>query len=59
MIVDGTGSFVAAGDGDALRDAIEPYLADPAMAQRHGENALAHVHEAFPLERSGRYQRRL
>ncbi|CAN7252672.1 glycosyltransferase family 4 protein [Brucella pseudogrignonensis] len=51
MIVDGTGSFVAAGDGDALRDAIEPYLADPAMAQRHGENALAHVHEAFPLEK--------
>jgi mannosyltransferase len=21
------------------------------MAQRHGENALAHVHEAFPLEK--------
>lgn len=51
MIVEGTGRFVAAGDGDALRDAIEPYLADPALAQRDGENALAHVREAFPLEK--------
>jgi len=51
MIVEGTGSFVAAGDGDALRDAIEPYLVDPAMAERHGENALAHVRKTFPLEK--------
>ncbi len=51
MIVEGTGSFVSAGDGDALRDAIEPYLAAPALAQRDGENALAYVREAFPLEK--------
>ncbi|PWL18422.1 glycosyl transferase family 1 [Falsochrobactrum shanghaiense] len=51
MIVEGTGSFVPAGDGAALRDAIAPYLADPAMTLRQGENALAHVREAFPLER--------
>ncbi len=51
MIVEGTGRFVAAGDGDALRNAIEPYLADPALAQRDGENALEYVRDAFPLEK--------
>ncbi|MBV2143990.1 glycosyltransferase family 4 protein [Falsochrobactrum sp. TDYN1] len=51
MIVEGTGSFVPAGDGDALRDAIAPYLANPAMAMHDGKNALAHVRVAFPLER--------
>lgn len=51
MIVEGTGRFVPASDGAALRDAIEPYLADPSMAERQGDNALAHVREAFPLER--------
>ncbi len=62
MIVDGTGTSVAAGDGDALRKAIEPYLADPALAKRDGENALRHVRATFPLEReaaaiSGVYER--
>ncbi len=51
MNVDGPGRFGAAGDVDALRDAVEPYLADPAMAERHGENALAHVRNTFPLEK--------
>lgn len=51
MIVEGTGRFVPADDGAALRDAIEPYLADPSMAERQGDNVLAHVREAFPLER--------
>lgn len=52
MIVEGgTGSVVPAGDGPALRDAIEPYLADPARALQHGDNALTHVRSQFPLER--------
>ncbi|EHK57426.1 glycosyl transferase, group 1 [Mesorhizobium alhagi CCNWXJ12-2] len=52
MIVPGvTGSVVAAGDGDALTEAIRPYLADPALAEAHGVNALAHVTEHFPLQR--------
>ncbi len=61
MIVDGTGTSVAAGDGEALRKAIEPYLADPALAERDGENALRHVRATFPLEEaaaiSGVYER--
>nr|WP_312969794.1 glycosyltransferase family 4 protein [Brucella intermedia] len=62
MIVDGTGTSVAAGDGEALRKAVEPYLADPALAERDGENALRHVRATFPLEKeaaaiSGVYER--
>ncbi|WP_139977072.1 glycosyltransferase family 4 protein [Ochrobactrum sp. CGA5] len=62
MIVDGTGTSVAAGDGEALRKAIEPYLADPALAVRDGKNALRHVRATFPLEKeaaaiSGVYER--
>ncbi len=52
MIVEGvTGSVVPAGDGAALRDAIRPYLADPAMAMAQGKNGRRHVCETFPLER--------
>ena len=50
MIVPGrTGMVVPSGDGDALRNAIEPYLADPERAKRHGENALAHVRQTFDI----------
>jgi mannosyltransferase len=50
MIVSGkTGMVVAAGDGEALKNAIEPYLADPSRAARHGENALAHVRTHFSI----------
>lgn len=52
MIVEGkTGSVVPAGDGDALREAIRPYLADPIRAKEHGQNALRHVRQEFALER--------
>jgi mannosyltransferase len=52
MIVPGvTGAVMAAGDGNALTEAIRPYLADPALAEAHGANALAHVAERFPLQR--------
>jgi mannosyltransferase len=50
MIVPGrTGLVVPAGDGDALKHAIEPYLADPERAKRHGENAVRHVREHFSI----------
>jgi mannosyltransferase len=52
MIVPGeTGAVVPAGDGEALTRAIAAYLADPALAKRHGENALARVRQEFPLQR--------
>ena len=51
MIVAGqTGAVVPAGDFEALRDAVLPYFADPALADRHGHNALRHVRENFALE---------
>ncbi|GGA96616.1 glycosyl transferase family 1 [Brucella endophytica] len=49
-----TGAVVPAGDGAALREAIRPYLADPALAIAHGDNALAHVRENFPLDKEAR-----
>ena len=52
LIVPGkTGAVVPAGDGDALREAIRPYLADPHLAMEHGEAGLADVVARFPLER--------
>jgi len=41
---------VPAGDGDALQQAIQIYLDDPALAEAHGAKALAHVRAAFPLQ---------
>ncbi|PDS76540.1 glycosyltransferase family 4 protein [Rhizobium sp. L43] len=49
-----TGSVVAAGDGEALTRAIAPYIADPALAIAHGENALRHVRTNFALEKEAR-----
>lgn len=52
MVVPGqTGAVVPAGDGPALTAAIERYLADPALAEAHGRQALAHVERQFPLSR--------
>lgn len=51
MIVEGeTGAVVPAGDGAALREAIRPYLADPARARAHGRAAAEHVRRTFALE---------
>jgi mannosyltransferase len=44
-----TGTVVAAGDGEALTRAIEPYLADPELARRHAANALGHVRKTFDI----------
>jgi mannosyltransferase len=50
LIVDGrTGAVVPAGDGEALREAIRAYLADPARLEAHARNALADVRKRFPL----------
>lgn len=52
MIVPGdTGAVVPAGDGDALREAIRPYLEDETLARRHGARGLAHVRSEFSLDR--------
>lgn len=51
MIEPGTGTVVAAGDGDALERAIVPYIADPAMCERVGKAGLVHVREKFPLQK--------
>ncbi len=52
MIVEGvTGSVVPAGDGNALRDAIGAYMANPDKVAQHGRNALEHVRKNFALER--------
>ncbi|MBX5240233.1 glycosyltransferase family 4 protein [Rhizobium sp. NLR22b] len=55
LIAEGeTGSVVAAGDGEALTRAIAPYIADPALAIVHGENALRHVRANFALEKEAK-----
>lgn len=52
MIIPGqTGAVVPAGNGDALRQAIQTYLDDPARSDAHGTAALAHVRATFPLQR--------
>jgi mannosyltransferase len=51
MITPGkTGAVVPAGDYEALREAIRPYLADPDMTERHAAAGLAEVRENFALE---------
>ena len=50
IIVSGqTGAVVPTGDLAAYIAAIEPYLADPGLAFRHGENALVHVRSTFDI----------
>ncbi len=50
LIVEGeTGAVVPTGDLAAYIAAIEPYLADPDRARRHGDNALAHASENFDI----------
>ncbi|WP_395515916.1 glycosyltransferase family 4 protein [Pseudorhizobium flavum] len=49
IVVAETGAVVPAGNYDALRHAIEPYLADPGLAEEHGRNGLEHVRGNFAL----------
>jgi len=50
LVVPGeTGTVVPAGDGPALSRAIEPYLADPALAERQGGAGRAYVVDRFAL----------
>ncbi|MFC6447118.1 glycosyltransferase family 4 protein [Shinella zoogloeoides] len=51
MIAPGeTGAVTPAGNYEALRDAIRPYLADPQMTARHAAEGLALVRRTFALE---------
>ena len=50
LIVEGeTGTIVPADDLAAMRAAIAPYLADPGLATRQGENGRRHVEARFAL----------
>jgi mannosyltransferase len=52
MITPGeTGDVAPAGDGERLTAAIRTYLADPALAERHGKEASIKVRARFALER--------
>lgn len=51
MIEPETGAVVAAGDGLALENVIEPYLADPAKCEAAAKAGLAHVRANFPLQK--------
>jgi mannosyltransferase len=48
------GAIVPAGDGEALAAAIEPYLRDPALAEKQGRAALDFVHANFSLASEAR-----
>ncbi|EJF88373.1 hypothetical protein ME1_00692 [Bartonella vinsonii subsp. arupensis OK-94-513] len=51
LVVEGTGTVVKVGDGDALTEAIEPYFADLEKTLKAGQKALTHVRTHFPLEK--------
>ena len=48
------GAIVAAGDGDALAAAIEPYFRNPNLAREHGQAGLEFVHANFSLAAEAR-----
>lgn len=55
MIREGVnGSIFPAGDLAALEERIEPYLADPDLAARHGEAALEFVRDNFSMAAEAR-----
>ena len=47
--VSATPNLQSAGAYEPLRDAIAPYLADPTLAERHGQAGLEYVRESFAL----------
>ncbi|SDO07993.1 mannosyltransferase [Phyllobacterium sp. OV277] len=50
MVDRASGMVVPAGDGPALEQAIERYLADPHKCEEAGKSGLEHVRENFPLQ---------
>ena len=55
VVTDGdTGLLIPPRDADALAQALERLLADPAWARQLGANARDHVREHYSLERLGR-----
>jgi mannosyltransferase len=52
LILDGeTGCMVERGSLDSFAAGIRPYLADPALCERQGAAALAHMRQNFSIER--------
>ncbi|UTO27940.1 glycosyltransferase family 4 protein [Bartonella harrusi] len=51
LVIEGTGTVVPVGDGDALTIAIECYFADLEKTLAAGKKALDHVRTYFPLEK--------
>lgn len=54
LVAESAGEIVPAGNAEALRQAIEPYLADPQKAITAGSKGLAYVRAHFPLEREAK-----
>ncbi|MCP4071743.1 MAG: glycosyltransferase family 4 protein [Hyphomicrobiales bacterium] len=52
LVCDGkNGKLIEPGHVKQMVDAAEKYINNPRLTLEHGENALAHVHEFFPIER--------
>lgn len=45
------GELIDPGSVAQMVDAVEDYINDAEMTANHGQNALAHVHQHFPIER--------
>ena len=55
LVCDGeNGKLIDPGNVAQMAGAVERYINDPAMSVNHGQNALAHVHKYFPIEREAR-----
>lgn len=50
IVIEGENGYVVPA-GQSMATAIENYMRDPALAEKHAVNGLHHVREYFPLER--------
>ncbi|MFC5585501.1 glycosyltransferase family 4 protein [Nitratireductor kimnyeongensis] len=50
ILIGETGEVAPAGDGVALKQAIQRYLESPELCRAHGRSALRHARSRFPLE---------
>ena len=48
------GKLIEPGNVSQMVEAVERYIKDPDMTHKHGQNALVHVHEHFPIGREAR-----
>lgn len=49
-----TGTLIEPGNVARMVAAVEPYMKNPDLARKQGENALAHVQRDFPIEREAK-----